>query len=265
MRLRFGDRDRAGRALDCRGVGLAPEAVAAAVRDPADDRVRCPRAAAVHEHVGLVAEASTVDRRALATVALSRGHRPPALDRLAEVRDALASHEAAGPDVSAARERVAATAGERERLRERVAELRGEVQARRDAGLEAGDARERLREAARALSEAGTEASAAREQLARERERARARYDARERRFALEDRAANLAREARAELATAVRPAVEAALADLTDAGVDEAPGHLCTLAAARVAVLAAPVVVAAGPFDATEAAAWLGAPVVRL
>ena len=265
MRLRLDGVDRCGRAVDCRDTALDPARVLAAVRDPHDDRVRCPRPAPVHEHVGFVTADAAPNRRAVAAaVARSRGLRAPQADELAAARAELAAVETATTDLRAARERVAETAGERERLRERVARLRGEVQARREAGLAAEETTERLRAAARELSEAATAEAAAAERLNRERTQVRDRYDARERRLALEDEIGNLERAARATLADAVRPRIEQAL-DTLGADSDDPPAHLWTLAAARVAVVAAPVVVTAGPFDASEAARWLDAPVVRL
>jgi hypothetical protein len=264
VRLRLGGLDRTGRALDCRGTDLDPAQVVRAVRDPADDRVRCPRPGAIHEHVGLVrAGESLARRRLLATVALSRGRRPAVLDELAAARRRLDEHALDAPDRRTARERVATTEGDRERLRERVARLRGTVQARREAGLDADEARERLREAAKELSEVSTERAAATQRLADARDRDR--VDERRHRLRLEDRVANLERDARATLAEAVEARVATALARLTDATLAEAPPPLVRLAAARVGVVAAPVVITAGPFDASRAAEWLGAQVVRL
>lgn len=266
MRLRVGSLDRVGRALDCRDADLDPVRVARAVRDPADDRIRCPRPGPIHEHVGLVRPHEPVaQRRLLAMVALSLGHRPAVLDDLGAARRRLAEHTSNGTDRRAARERVAAARDDREQLRERVARLRGEVQARRNAGLDSDEASERLREATRKLSEVATERSAATQLLARQRERARNGVDERRRRLRLEDRVANLERDARATLAKGVEGRVAAALAHLTDASLDDAAPSFVRLAGARVGVVAAPVVVAAGPFDAAEAAEWLGGPVVRL
>jgi len=266
VRLRLGALDRAGRALDCRDADLDPARVADAVRDPTDDRVRCPRPGPVHEHVGLVRPDEPVGRRRLlATVALSRGHRPAMLDDLETARRRLSEHVNDGAERRAARERVAATEDDQERLRERVARLRGEVRARREAGLDAGDARERLRAAAQELSEVATARSAAAQRLARERERARDGVDERRRRLRLEDRVANLERDARAALAEAVEPRVTTVLAQLTDAPPEDASPALVRLAAARIGVVAAPVVVTTGPFGAEDAAEWVGAPVVRL
>lgn len=265
MRLRLDGVDRCGRAVDCRDTALDPARVLAAVRDPHDDRVRCPRAAPVHDHVGFVAVDATLNRRAAAAaVARSRGLRAPEADALAAAREKLTAIEATTTDLRPAREQAAATAGERERLRERVARLRGEVQARREAGLDAEETAERFRAAARELSEAATAEAAATERLDRERAQVRDRYDARERRLALEDEIGNLERSVRASLADAVRSRIEQAL-DALGADSDDPPAHLWTLAAARVAVVAAPVVVTAGPFDASEAAQWLDVPVVRL
>lgn len=266
MRLRVGSLDRAGRALDCRDTDIEPGQVVQAIRDPADDRVRCPRPGPLHEHVGFVRpDAPVARRRLLAVVALSEGCRPAVLDDLDAARQQLEEHTSRGTDRRAARERVAAIEDDREQLRERAARLRGEVRARREAGLDVDDTRARLKETARELSEVATERAAATQRLVRQRERARDDDDARRRRLRLEDRVANLEREARATLAEVVEPRVAAALARLTDRSLADASPMLLRLAAARVGVVGAPVVVTAGPFDASEAAEWLGAPVVRL
>lgn len=280
MRVKLGGDVRENRVVDLRAADVAPAQVAAAVRDPDDDRVRCPEPGPAHRHVGCIAPDVSLERRvALAAVARSRGETAPQDDELAAVREELASLSADGTDLTAAREQVADAAGERERRRERVATLRGRLQARREAGLDTRDAEAALAEAAREFSEAATEHAAAEQALDRARERARAAYDARERRLRLQDRRDNLRREARSHLVEAVRPAVRDALSDLPGATAapddatdpddaidsDDATDPAVALAAARVAALDAPAVVAWGPFTPREAADWLDAPVVVL
>lgn len=241
--------------------GIAPERLVAAVRDPDDDRVPCPAPGPAHPHLGRLHPDVRVDRRAtLAAVARSRGATAPQDDDLRAVAAELRALERETTDLAAARRRVAEAGSERDRLRERVAALRGEVRAKREAGLDASDARERLAATARELSEATTEREAAEQALARARERVRDAYDAREERLGLQDRAANLQREARATLADRIRPRVDEALGDLGAPSVDEADDPTVALAAATVARFHAPVVyeldrlppaVAADRFDA--------------
>ncbi|WP_435196572.1 hypothetical protein [Natronomonas sp. EA1] len=242
---------------------MRPRAVAELVREWYEP-------GACHERIGLVA-ARPLDRRvAIATVARARGHTSPHDDALRECREALATTEAAGTNLRAARRAVAEAGTDVARLRERAATLRGRVQARREAGLDADEPRTALREVARELSEAETDRTAAEQTLARERERARDGYDARARRLELEDRIGNLEREARASLEREFRPRVDAAvarapgpaaadsLADATDA--------TARLALARLAPLDAPVVLATDHFDSPTAARdWLGSPVILL
>lgn len=282
MKLRIDGARRSGEVVDLRDCDrdLTPSSVAAAVRDPDDDRIQCPEPGPAHRHVGCLTADVRLDRRAaLAAVARSRGLTAPQDDELGAVREELATLETDTTDLAAARRRVAETAGEQERLRERVATLRGRVRARREADLDAEGATEQLAAAARELSEVETEQAAAAQALRRARDAARSTYDDRERRLRLQDRRDNLRRAARSYLAEAIRPDVDAALAALPDSG--DGPGEAVgpdgatdlgggadpafAMAAARVAHLDAPVVVAWGPFEPRTAADWLQAPVVVL
>jgi len=268
MRVAFGGTVQGGPVVDLGGSEVAPEQVVGAVRDPADDRVRCPEPGTAHRHVGCITPDTALQRRAaLAAVARSRGETAPQDEALDAVRDELAGLSVDDTDLTAARERVAETAEDLERLRERVATLRGRVQARREAGLDPGDAEDALADAARDLSEAATAHAAAEQALDRARDRARAAYDARERRLRLQDRRDNLRRAARDHLAAAVEPAVGDALADVPVAADDpaDASASAVAMAAARVAALNAPVVLAWGPFGPAEAAEWLDTPVIGL
>lgn len=242
-----------------------PGDLVAAIRDPDDDRVPGPSPGPAHEHLGWLHPDLALDRRgAFAAVARSRRLRAPADDALREVAAALRTIERTRTDLAPLRERVAAAGAERDRLRERVATLRGRVQARREAGLDAADATEELRTAARRLSEATTEREAAEQALARAREAARDAYDARERRLALEDRAANLQREARATLADRIRPLVDAALTALDAPPHEDAADHTVALAAATVARFRAPVVYELDRLAPTDAAERFDTAVVR-
>jgi hypothetical protein len=269
VRVRVAEVDRSGRALDLAGVDVAPRTLAAAARDGDDARVRCPPAGPAHEHAGLVDGRPVARRRALAAVARALGHRAPNRERIDDLTDRLAALDPPTVDLAAARERVAAAGDDVDRLRERVAALRGRVEALREAGADPAEAAADLAAAASALSEAETERAAARQALARERERARTARDTRERRLELEDDLGNARREARAALARRVRDRADAAVVATPCARATTfAAGDPVTarLALARVAPLAAPVVLAVRRFpNAPAASDWLGAPVVRI
>lgn len=268
MRVVWGDID-GERAVDLRGSGVDPGTVLRAIRDPDDDRVGCPEPAPVHGAVGHVDGTVGSRRRVLAAVARARGSTAPQADELAAVREELAALEAESTGTAEARAALAEAGAERDRLRERAATLRGRIQARSEAGLPVDGARDELAEVAARLSEVETERVAARQRLDAARRRAREGYDARERRLELQDRVGNLERAARRHLAEELRPAVERALEDFPGTGPDADPAAVDGVAfghaAARLAPLSAPCVVTAGPFDATAAAAYLDAPVVRL
>ena len=270
LRVRLTDAERRGRAVDLTDTTIRPEAVAAAVRNPDDDRVMCPDPTPVHEHVGRIGRGDALDRRAaLAAVARSLGHEPPQRERIEALREELAAADPPTVDVGAARERVAAAGADVERLRERVATLRGRVQALREADADASDAERALETATRQLSEAETERTAAEQALDRARARAREARDARDRQLARQDRLANLERAARADLSREVCDRVDAAVRAVPGGapdGIASADPVTTRLGLARVADLAAPIVLACRQFpDADAAAAWLDAPVLRL
>jgi hypothetical protein len=273
IRVRLGDRSVRGRAVDLaarsEAPAIAPAALAAAVRDPDDERVRCASPGPLHEHVGLVDGRALPRRRALAAAARALGHRASNRDRIGALEDRLADHDPPAADLRAARERVAEAGADVDRQRERVATYQGRVQALREAGVDASDAVADLEAAASALSEAETEHAAAEQALARERQRAREARDARERRLELEDRLANARREARAELAARVRERVDAAVVATPDSSAttfDRADPVTARLALARAVTLDAPVVLAARRFpDVGAASDWLDAPAIRV
>ena len=268
MRLRLTDPDRTGRVIDCRDTDLDPARVLDAVRDPAADGVRCWRASPVHDAVGAIGVGAAPTRRAtLAAVARSRGIRVPEIDALADARARLADHATEPTALASEREQVANTSAEdRATLREEVARRRGVVDSRRELGTEPPEeALAAYREAAARLSEVGTEATAATDRLARERTRAIGRYDTHQRRLELEDRVANCERAARAALADRADPLVTRALDGVDETtSLDRDSALAWRLAAARAARLAAPLVVAAGPLDASEIAAVTGERVIR-
>lgn len=270
MRVRVDDRWVAGPVADLRGKGVEPEELLRAVRGERVDglQIDSPSPGPAHTQVGLVASGCEFEQRAaLAAAARSRNWAAPQ-DR------ALARLEASRPpppqatDHRALRQQVA-EARERERdLREAVAAERGRLRARRSDG-EGETATTQFRERVRALSEAETERVAAEQALARAREQRRERRDHRERRLAVTDRIENRRRAARRHLAEAFEPRVERALTRVPGceaSSLTEATPIAARLATARAASLDAPVVLAADRFDGPwAAAAWLGAPVVRV
>lgn len=267
MRLRLTDPDRCGRAIDCRDTSLDPTRVLTAVRDPADDGVRCRCATPLHETLGAVGFGSSPSRRqTLAAVARSRGIRVPEQDALAAARDRLASHMTEPTNLAGEREAVASASDEdRVALREEVARPRGVVDASRDGDGPAAETLAEYRETAARLSEVGTTATAASERLARERTTLSERYDAHQRRLELEDAVANRERDVRQALANQVAPRVARARDALAaGTGLDRESNRTRRLAAVRAARLSAPVVVAGGRLDATVLARATGASVVR-
>lgn len=270
MKVALGGVQRRGRAVDLRSVDVTASEVAAAVRDPGDDRVCSQRPTAVHEHVGVLhREASVPVRAALAAAARTRGATTGYDDDLRAVEAELTAVSPPDVDLASARERVAETADDVERLRERVARVSGRVEARRGVG-DADAAEDALADATRELAAAETEHHAAREALERARERAREARDARERRLSLEDRLANLRRDARRTLAERWGERFQRALAALPfadePAGPDafEGADWVAGAAVARLAAPGAPLVVGSSLCsDATRASAALDGPVL--
>jgi cell division septum initiation protein DivIVA len=258
----------APRVVDRRDTDVDAERLVSAVRDPTDDLLSCPTPGPAHDHLGWLHPGVALNRRAaFAAVARSCGETAPQLDDLRSVAAELRALDTASTDLVAVRERAATVGAERDRLREQVATLRGAVRARREAGLDASDALDELTATAARLSEVTTEAAAARQALDRARETARDAYDRRERRLALQDRAANLQRAARSTLADRVRPDVEAALEQFDERSLADAPDPLVAVAAATVATFDAPVVyeLAFDVLPPENAARAFGTPVVRL
>lgn len=259
---------QSGDAIDLSGGDPDPARIVAAVRTD-QSAVECPTPGAVHDHVGLVVPDRTFQRRAgLAAAARSRGSTAPCRDELERVREGLAEVDPPAVGLDELRERVAEAGTERDRLRERVAAVRGKVQGLREAGVDASGAEAELAETAATLAETETRRAAAEQAFEHARRRAREARNVRERRLRLEDRAANLERSARAWLADEIRPAVDrsarATPGGTADSFADAGP-VTAVLAAARVAEVDAPVVLACGRFpSAAGAAEWLDAPVIR-
>lgn len=219
----------------------------------------------LYEHVRVVAPGLTLDRqRALVAVARSRGVRTDVDAELRAARDRVGELEADVPSTESARRRVAEAERDLTTQRERVATLRGRVLESDDPEAEAA-----YRTAIAELAELETERVAAGEALESARRRARAGRDVLERRMRLEDRVRNLERRARAAAREAVRPVVDAAVAETPGsdaASYADADDVTAALALVRAGRIRRPVVLACRRFpDAASAEAWLGTPVVRL
>lgn len=275
MRVVVDGRERTGRAVDLDGA-VAPDRLHRAVVEGSVEgvTVECPDPGPVHDRVGVVREGMDLWLRgALAAAARSLGEEAPRREELAAARARLADLDAPDVGLSGARRRLAAAGEEEERLRERVATLRGRLQALDDAGAESARAAtaDELAAATRELTDVETERIAAEQRLDRLTGEARGARDRRERRLELQDRVANLEREARRHLAGVVYERFRAAVAALPgdgDAGAEpgdyEGDPTTAALAVVRVADVAAPVVCATDRLgDAASTATRLDAPVV--
>jgi hypothetical protein len=274
VRLRLGSVTRCGEAVTV-AQRVDPRRLVAAVaaEDTVDGevpvRVDCPAPGPLHEHVGRIrAGMGLRPKPALAAAARSRGMGTPHDEALAEARERLARFSVETVASEAERRAVAEVQRETERLRERVAAARGRLLAAREADGDEAAAGERLQAAIRELSEVETRAEAARERLGTVRERRRAVRDRLDRRLRLEDRVANLERDARAHLVDRLRDPYREALAALPGAPADpaEASASAAALAVARVGEPSAPIVLEDHRFgDAVAAREWLGAPVIYI
>lgn len=269
-----------------------PAAVVAAVRangdgaeQPATGRITvdCPPPQPVHEHVGYIhPEMGLRTRTALARAGRTLGLETSYDDDIAAAREELATvrselDSTTGGDSDPSTGRRAGTAGGRtvtgekiESLREEVSAARGRLQACRDHGLDTAAAEAKLEAAIRKLSEHETESTAATQREERARRRARERRDRLERKLRLEDRVANLERNARRSLVDQLREAFAAAIEGVPGAAPSGDPlsasPPVAALAIARLASLDAPVVLSTERFESAAAAhEVLGAPVVYL
>ena len=219
----------------------------------------------LYDHVSVVAPGMLLDRRrALVAAARSLGESASVDHELRAAREELAALDEPVPGLAKVRRRVAETEAALEEKRERVATLRGRLQESGDPGIV-----DTYREAIRGLSEAETAHVAATEALEDARGRARRTWDARERRLRIEDRIDALERRAREELAAAVRPAVDEAVAMTPGSeasSYEAADAVTAALALVRVGRVRPPIVLACRRFpDAAAAEEWLGCPVHRL
>lgn len=275
MRCRVGPVVRTGQAVTV--TGADPDRLAAAVEreEPVETggpavAVDCPPPGRVHGYASPVREGMGLRvRTALAAAARSRGLTTDHDGTLATARERLADlavEEGGAATNEDARQKAAETA-DLARLRERVAAARGRLRAAREHGGDVAAASDDLAAAVRELTEAETAAAAARERLDAAREREREVRDRLERRRRLQDRVANLEREARAALVEEIRGEYADAVGELVGAEPFEAPPPVAALAVVRLAAVDAPVVLdsgVGGRFDsAAEAAAWLDAPVI--
>lgn len=241
VRVRFGGAREAGRTVDLRGRAESadPDDLLAAIRDPNDDRVRCPQPDPVH--VGHLHGGVTVNlRSALAAAARSRGVDAPQDEELGDLPE-LDTNQASPPDPAAARRRVADT-----------------------------DAVERqYRAVARELAAAETERVAAEQALDRERTAVSRARDDRQAALVAADRRRNLERAARDHLVATVADAFERALR-VVPGGIPATPDEYdgpalpAALAVARVARIRAPLVVESASFARpSRVATYLDAPVL--
>lgn len=281
MRCRIGAAVRVGEALAV-PEGDADRLAAAVGRegpvDPAEEptvAVDCPAPGPVYGYVSPVREGMGLRvRTALAAAARSRGLTTPHDEELAAVREQLAELTVGTTPSAEERRKAAEAAADTDRLRERVAAARGRLQAARETGGDVAAASEALETAVRELSEAETQAAAAAERFEAAREREREARDRLERRRRLQDRGANIERDARAALVAQVRDEYARAVRALDVCNGDdpfEAPPAVAALGVVRVATVDAPAVLDAEGrvgqafADAGAAAAWLDAPVIYI
>ncbi len=263
-----------GQAIDLRENAIGPETVRTAIADPsAVDRVTIHAAppGAVWKRLGVLrAGKSYPIRAALAASARALGYTAPQDDQLRQLRSEVAAIDPAATSITAQRRQVA-TIDDPQALVERVEALRGRVQARRANGEDPGQLLDELRRAAAELADRTTALTAAREELTNARKELRAARDHMEDRLALNDRIANLEREARQHLATAIEPQFRRALSSVPGScQLGDAPWRIsgdhvtAALAIARLAPIRAPVVLTVDRFESPlVAAGTLATPVV--
>lgn len=260
MIVRADGRTHCGSVADLRDTGIEGPSVAAAIRgEESPCRVHCPAPGPLFERVGHVRPGMALrTRTALAEAARSRGLTAPQADEIERLRAERTAITVEGEP----QRRSAAHDADPQALRERVAELRGRVQVLEDCDRDASEERAELREAAGRLSEIETTRLAAEQYRTQTRDE----RDRRDRRMRLDDRIANLEREARSQLAAQVREPYERAVFALDPtADPRDAPPVVAALAILRIASIRAPIVLAIDHFSTPAAAAdWIGGQVVR-
>lgn len=275
MRIELGTDVWCGRAIDLSKHTLDAETLVQAIRDESDPTVKCVSPGPLHEYVGWIRKGMDLRiRTALAAVARSRGVSAPQdeeRERVLERIDALPEETV---ETAIYRKRLAAKTEDIIRHREKVARLQGQVQAfRKREGMSGTGGNpevfDSLKNAIRTLSELETEHVAAEQTLERARERQRRIHDVRDKRLALEDRAANLARDARRHLVTQLEEefetTVKAVPGTKAEVGFDADPVP-ASLAIARLGVIDAPIVLECNRFTSARTATdWLNVPVILL
>lgn len=266
-----------GRAVDLSDASLDAEMVIRAVRNRTESAsngegevtVERTDPGPLHEHIGWITHGMSLRlRAALAAVARSRGQSAPQDTERKRILERIDALPTATVETVPTRKRLAATNEEIDQQREQVARLQGQVQALRT--IESEDLSETigaLERAIRELSELETERAAAEQALERKRNRRRQLHDIRDERLALEDRAANLARDAREHLAARIEAEFEDTVTTVPGATTSGAADPVTAgLAITRLGVIEAPIVLDCDRFTSARAAAdWLDAPVVRL
>lgn len=271
MRIRAGETERVGQAVDLRSHDVPSGRLVAAVRDPAADLVVAPPPDPPHRQVGCIRPGMQLDcGGALVDAGRSIGLESPQAAEIARLDREIAAIEPESPNLRAARQRAAEAGADVTALKEAVARISGRLNARRDAGLTTAEVEQELAARTRELTEAETEAIAAEETLSRAEARAETARDERERRLSLVDSRENRRREARQWFRKALRTPFERALRSLPVSAEPArpsefgGPAHEAALAIARIAGLSAPVVLVDGPFEtAVEARGALDCPVL--
>lgn len=275
VQVRIDGRGCSGPAIDLRPWAFTADTVVDAIYGrTAALTVRCAFPGPLFGAVGCVHEELSVSLpTVLATVARGRGVRTPRDAELATVRKRLAALSSPRCDLADERRRLACTGADEAALRERVAAARGDLTARREQGLDTADSEAALESAVAELTAAQTERMAAEQRLSRAQMAARDVRDRRERRLRLQDRAANLARAVRRDLANdlydefaaAVR-AVSGTARPGSTVGAYDGDDVTAALAVLRMSGTATPVVLAVDRFPSPSVAARsLGVPVLRV
>jgi hypothetical protein len=274
MRVDLGGEPARGQLIDLRESPVDAGTVLAAIRDPSDDRVCAAPPTVLHDRVGFIHERVTIALGPALATAMRTRRTPTPFDReLATAERTRTEIEVPEVDLETPRSAVAAATVDTDALRERVARLGGRVRALRetnDPGLDAATAD--LEAAVSELAEAETEQVAAEQRLGRARQQAREARDHRERRLRLDDRIANLRREARAHLVATGWPAFHSAVSSMpvsVDVGEKSeawtGPDWVAALGIGIVADLRAPIVVTGDGPTAVAGPELLGVPVIRV
>lgn len=278
LRCRIGPVTRTGTAIDVAQEVDPADVVRAVTASPDPEAwiaIHCDDPPPVYDHVGHIHDDMGLRiRTALAKAGRARGLETPCDDELATARQALAELDIEEADTADRRREAADAASSTARLRERAATLRGRLQVHQEHGLDPETIRDELATVMQRLSEAETTRAAADQDLERTREAARDRRDNRQERFRLEDKVANLERQARSHLVETLRDPYREALETLANRrqGVTrpsdpfDASPVPAALAIVRLTPTAAPVALESALFHSAEDAAnWLETPVLRL